>query len=175
ADQILLRFPKDADVRNESLEGLAAAERTHQVPGGIEDVLLDADQFAHFSTGLAAGHAAARRSFSQDVLEEPHFGKKLVTGAAADLAILVPVLGPEVVGQKLAFPGSEGFDVDEGRKEVLGSPGQSVGGEDGFFLLAPKGVAQSRAQNLDVVPDLSFQGEFLQGGDFEVATGEEKL
>ena len=145
-----------------------------ELPGGVDDVFLDFDEFA----GLAAAGGtltALGRPFADDLFEEPHLGKKHVARGAALVPVAINVFGPEIVGDEIALFGAESLDVDEGAEKMRFIARHGFVAERHLGLFASEGVAHPGGEDFDVVPDFGLEGEFLEGGDFEIATRKSEL
>ena len=134
-----------------------------EFPGGVDDVLLDADELVRLPAWRRSALSAAGCAFAHDFLEEAYFGEKLVAEGAAHLALRVFVLGPEVIGDEVAFLRAERLNVDEGGKGVFRASGEGLVVEDDLGLFTAELVGHAGAQQRDVVPDLRLEGQFLQG------------
>ena len=147
---------------------------TDELPGGVDDVFLDLDEFAGLA---AAGRAltALGRPFADDLFEEAHLGKKHVARGAALVPVAINVFGPEIVGDEIALFGAESLDVDKGAEEMRFISRHGFVAERHLGLFTSEGIAHPGGEDFDVVPDFGLEGEFLQGGDFEIATRKSEL
>ena len=131
-----LRFLHDIKVTGERFEGTVQVVVATEFPGSVDDLFLKFEEFTGVSL-LLAGLSGLGLAFADDFLEETDFGKKHVTGGAADFAFAVEVFGPEVVRDEIARLGTEFLDVDEGGKLMRLLSGERFFREDNFGFLFP--------------------------------------